>query len=294
MASIIWCVGVSFTGVIERRPARAGLVWAALAGVVLWSRPVFDHLGDGQVDIFLMTLCLADTRTVNLRWPRGVLVGVAAAIKLVPGLFIAYFWVTRQRRAAIVAGFTFVVCEGMAYTADPSDSRRYWTKLVVATERTGHTAGYKNQSLRAILLHALPENGRSVVIGAVVVALAVVGLALARRATWQGDQIAGATLTGLTAVMVSPVSWIHATVWLIPALGLLTGRLDRPVRTWTAVVITFALLAGLPYVPNVVGGLPGLLRFLLQRSYGLICLVVILALPNFTRGDRDRETSPKM
>ena len=44
--------------------------------------------------------------------------------------------------------------------------------------------------------------------------------------------------------MVSPVSWIHATVWLIPALGVLVGRLDRPWRTWTAILITLTLLAG--------------------------------------------------
>ena len=292
MMSIAWCVRASFAAVIDRQVTRAGLVWAALAGVALWTRPVFDHLGDGQVDILLMTLCLADATEPNPRWPRGLLVGVAAAIKLVPGLFILYFLITRQRRAAIVAGLTFVLCQGLAYAADPSDSHTYWTKLVFATERTGYTAGYKNQSLRGILLNLLPVSERSFVIGAAAVALAVVGLALARRTTLHGDPLGGATLTGLTAVMVSPVSWIHATVWLIPALGLLVGPLDRPRRTWTAVLISVSLLAGLPYLPNVVTGLPGPLTFLAQRSYGLICLVAILALPLLTSTDRNRRPSP--
>ena len=279
IVSITWCVRVSFTGAIERVVPRNRLVWAGLVGVALCTRPVFDHLGDGQVDILLMTLCVADVVTPHPRWPRGALVGVAAAIKLVPGLFIPYFLITHQRRAAIVASCSFVLCQGLAYATDPSDSHQYWTKLVFATERTGYTAGYKNQSLRGMLLNLLPGTGRSDLIAAAAVALAVVGLTRALQATRHGDPVAAATLTGLTAVMVSPVSWIHATVWLIPALGVLVGRLDRPWRTWTAILITLTLLGGLPYLPNVITGLPATVNFLLQRSYALICLAVILALP---------------
>ena len=79
-----------------------------------------------------------------------------------------------------------------------------------------------------MLLNLLPGSGRSDLILAAAVALAAVGLTRALRATRRGDPVAGATLTGLTAMMVSPVSWIHATVWLIPALGVLVGRLERP------------------------------------------------------------------
>ena len=37
------------------------------------------------------------------RWPRGALIGLATAIKLVPGVFIVYLLITGRRRAAGVA-----------------------------------------------------------------------------------------------------------------------------------------------------------------------------------------------
>ena len=125
IVSLTWCIGVSFRGAIERVAAPNRLVWASLVGVALWTRPVFDHLGDGQVDILLMTLCVADVVTPQPRWPRGMLVGIAAADQLVPALFVPYFLITRQRRAAIVAACTFVFCEGLAYAGGPTDSHQH-------------------------------------------------------------------------------------------------------------------------------------------------------------------------
>ena len=101
---LAWCVRVSFQPLLERRRARADLVLVAVTAVMLCTRPAFDHLGDGQVDIALMTMCLADTVTPHPRWPRGLLVGLATATKLVPGIFILYFWITGRRRAGAGRG----------------------------------------------------------------------------------------------------------------------------------------------------------------------------------------------
>jgi alpha-1,2-mannosyltransferase len=279
IAMLAWCVRVSFWQGLERRPSRSDVIVALLTASFLASRPVYDHLADGQVDILLMTLCFADTLSTRPRWPRGLLVGVATAIKLVPGIFIPYLWVTGRRKAAALAAATFVACEAVAAMVDPGDSRRYWTHLVFDTERPGRTAGYKNQSLRGILLRVLAPQGRAILLAAAALALALVGLALARRATTRGDVVTGATLAGLTGVLASPVSWIHATVWIIPALGVLAGGFVSRTRVWAAAAATAALLASLPYVPNVVHGLSRPVVVLLQRSYGLICLLLLVTLP---------------
>ena len=276
---LAWCVRVSFGSLLDRFSRNSDVVWALLVGSLLLTRPVYDHLADGQVDILLMTLCLADVLSPHPRWPRGALVGIATAIKLVPGIFIPYLWLTGRRRAAAVAAATFVACTAVAALADARDSHRYFTHLLFDTERPGRTAGYKNQSLRGILLRVLAPEGRPVLLAVAAVAIAVWGLSRARRATSRGDVIAGATLAGLTAVLVSPVSWIHTTVWIIPAVGILVGGLTSRVRVWTGVLITLALGASLPYLPNVVHGLSRPAVVLLQRSYGLICLFLVLALP---------------
>ena len=276
-----WCVKTAFRPLLERI-ARPDLVLALLVVVALFTRPVFDHLGDGQVDILLMALCLADTVTSQPRWPRGLLVGLATAVKLVPGFFILYFAVTRQRRAAVVAAVTFVAAEALALLATPADSARYWTGLVFDTERPGYTAGYKNQSFRAVLLHVLPGPGRTPLVVLGVVALAVFGLARARRARAAGDPVGAATTAGLTAVLVSPVSWIHAMVWIIPAVGVLVDRCRDVRRVVAAAVTVVLLLAGLPYVPNLVTGLPKVVVFVMQRSLALVGLALLIGLPPST------------
>ena len=276
---LAWCVRVSFQKLLDREPSRADWIVAILTAAFLVTRPVYDHLADGQVDILLMTLCLADTLAARPRWPRGLLVGVATAIKLVPGIFIPYLWLSGRRKAAGFAAAVFVGCEAIAALADLGDAHRYWTHLLFDTERPGRTAGYKNQSLRGILLRVLAPQGRPILLAAAAVVIVVFGLSRARNATSSGDAVVGATLAGLTGVLASPVSWIHATVWIIPAIGALVGGLHSRVRAIAAVVVAAALFASLPYLPNLVHGLPRAAVVLLQRSFGLICLSLVVSLP---------------
>jgi alpha-1,2-mannosyltransferase len=292
---LAWCVQISFGAALSRTRLPPDLTLALLIAVVLYTRPVFDHLGDGQVDIALMALCLVDTTTPQPRWPRGLLVGIATAIKLVPGIFIPFLWITGRRRAAAVAAGTFVLCEALAALGSFGDSRRYWTRLIFDTERPGYTAGYKNQSLRGLGLRILPVPGRTVLLVAAAVIIVAVGLVRARQASARGQVVTGATITGLVGVLASPVSWIHATVWIIPALGILVGRATSRWRVGLAAAVTIALLAGLPYAPNVVHGLPGPAITLLQASFGLICLTLVLTLPTSAHpNEKSRLTSPQL
>ncbi len=59
-----------------------------------------EEIRYGQVGIVLMALCLFDCLPRPTRLPRGALVGLATAVKLVPGIFIPYLWLTGRRRAA--------------------------------------------------------------------------------------------------------------------------------------------------------------------------------------------------
>ena len=285
---LAWCVRLSFRPLLDRYLSNSDLILAAIAAAFLATRPVYDHLADGQVDILLMTLCLTDAVTRRPRWPMGALIGVAAAIKLVPGIFVPYLWITGRRRAAAVAAATFTACTALAALADWRDSHQYWSHLVFDTERPGRTAGYKNQSLRGILLRILAPQGRPVLLAVAAASIAIWGLARARRATSRGDVVAGATLAGLTGVLVSPVSWIHATVWIIPAVGVLVGELSNRARVWIGALIVLGLLGSLPYIPNLAEGLARPAVVLLQRSYGLICLILVLALPFSRRVDPNR------
>jgi alpha-1,2-mannosyltransferase len=279
VAMVAWCIRLSFRPLLDRPGLPPDITFAVLIALLLYTSPVHDHLGDGQVDILLMTMCLADCVARRPRWPRGMLIGIAAAIKLVPGIFIPYLWLTGRRRAAAVALATLVLCEALAAAAAFGDARRYWTQLIFDTNRPGNNAGFKNQSLRGIGLRVLPAPGRTLLIALLVVMVVAVGLARARKATSRGNAVAGAALTGLVGVLASPVSWIHTTVWVLVAVGIVAGSFASRWRVAAAVAITVAFLAALPYGPDVVHGLPKAAVVTLQSSFGLICLLLVLALP---------------
>ena len=65
----------------------AGSWWTIgwLLPAALFLEPVRNTLNYGQVNVALMALVAADCLTAAPRWPRGALVGLAAAVKLTPG-----------------------------------------------------------------------------------------------------------------------------------------------------------------------------------------------------------------
>ena len=85
----------------------SALAWSVpLSVMAVAAHPVLETLLFGQINLILTALVLADVLPRDRGRARGVLVGIAAGIKLVPGIFIIYFLVTGQRRAAVTALLT--------------------------------------------------------------------------------------------------------------------------------------------------------------------------------------------
>jgi alpha-1,2-mannosyltransferase len=190
----------------------ATLTAAALAPLLLpaliWLEPVRTTFRFGQVNIFMIALVVADCCLPRTRWPRGVLVGLATAIKLTPGLFVPYLWLTGRRRAAYVATATFVAAQGLAMVVIPGDSVDYWTDAFFSSGRLGNNRGTANIAIRGALMRWwLP----GVILAAVLLVIAggvlVVGMSRAVRASQAGAEVAGVTIVGLITVAISPVSW---------------------------------------------------------------------------------------
>ena len=114
--------------------------------------PVRQELRFGQIDIFLVALCMLDCTVREPRWPRGALIGLATAIKLVPGVFIIYLLITGRRRAAAVAAGTFTAVTLLAWAIAPADSNLYWTTMIFDSSRLGPNGQAANQSVRGILM----------------------------------------------------------------------------------------------------------------------------------------------
>ena len=201
------------------RPSRlmtAGLVAAAMA-----LDPVYQTLFLGQINLILLALILTDVWRVSRGRDAGIGVGIAAAIKLTPAIFILFFLLARRTKAAFIAAGTFIVCGLIGFGVAPRASTLYWEHLSHDTSRVG--APYiSNQSPYGTAIRIAEGQGH---VGAwwivIPLAFAVIGLTvavvLARRQDWLG----ATAVTGTTGLLVSPISWAHHWVWILPALVLL-------------------------------------------------------------------------
>lgn len=218
VGAFTWCCVVTLK-LAGYRPSRTVLLAMVAGGLVL--EPVYHTLYLGQVNVFLLALVLGDVWLVATGRRAGVGVGIATAIKLVPGLFILLFVLTRRTREAITAAVTFAGCTLIGFAVDPSASRLYWTRLFYDTKRVSATY-ISNQSAYAAAARILGGIGH---VGAwyyvVPLALGVTGLAVATTLARRGDWLGAATMTGITGLLVSPISWTHHWVWIMPALVVL-------------------------------------------------------------------------
>lgn len=188
--------------------------WLLPAALLL--EPVRNTLGYGQVNVLLMALVAADCLARGPRWPRGVLVGLAAAVKLTPGAFVLFFLLRRDYLAARNAALSFCVTTAAGFVLAPRDSVRYWTAIVVQPGRPGNPAYAANQSIQAVLARAGldPHAGAGL---ALWLALSVVTVLLAwrgmRDAVERGRDAWALSLNAFAALLVSPISWSHHWVW---------------------------------------------------------------------------------
>jgi len=245
------------------RAARPGLGRRSLA---FWSlllmtpaffiEPVHLTLAFGQVNIALAALALYDlTGEARVgRWtlPRGVLVGVVAAIKLTPLVFVPFLFVTRQTRAGCTALAVFIAGSVVASLTDPASSWAYWTKYAADAGRVGGVSYISNQSVRAVIDrvdHRMVSAGPVTAVAAVVL---VAGVALAGWASRQSSNLLGVLVCATTGLLVSPITWAHHMVWVVPVLAWLVWAPDRPAggRWWAAATAGLFWWAPIWKVPN--------------------------------------------
>jgi alpha-1,2-mannosyltransferase len=276
-ATVVWLgivVKLCFAPLLRRYTGRASVVAFVLALLAMMAlSPVEEHLRFGQVGIPLMACCVIDCMLPRTRWPRGLLIGVATAFKLVPGIFIPYLALTRRWKAAGVATATFLALTLLGALIAPSDSWHFFTdKMFEPTSPTFFT----NQSLQGILQRALGDPWR---LAWVPIAAVAVGFGVWRAvvASLAGNELLGVALTGLVGVLVSPISWIHHLVWVIPAIAVIVGRGDSKRRILLAFVIAGLFVARLPYVGFNQLHSDGIAPWL-EDSYGLLCLGLLLYL----------------
>ena len=278
-------VRYSFAPLLIRIRSWAPIMVGVLVALCAYAMPLRDQIRFGQVDLLLVALCVADVAPARTRWPRGLLVGLATAIKLVPGVFVIYFLVTGRRREAITAAVAAVAATLVTFVVLPADSADYWFRALFDSERLGSNTATTNQSIRGMLLRLYWPDAVTSLLWLVCAAIvAYFGFRSARRAWLAGDEIRGIAITGLIAVLVSPVAWIHHLAWLVVVFGAIVGdgRNWRRVALAAAVWLFYLLEVpwwGITMLADHTG--PRFLGRIVQDAYGLgaLGLLVLLRSP---------------
>jgi len=253
VATFVWTTAmlISLAAIIRvvlrlaRQDASSRGLWAltslGVAGA-LYLEPISQNLHFGQVNLVLGAMTLYDVvDRPSRRLPRGLLLGVATAVKLVPGVFILFLLARRQYRAALVSALTVVILNVLTLMVNTHASMVYWRTDAINPRHMGGTVYNSNQSLRGALqrlLHHLVNHGLLTVVE---VLMLVVGLYLAVAIASKRSELAAITAVGVTGDLVSPISWSHHLVWFLPLIVWLLLAHDRPRSgPWWAAALALA------------------------------------------------------
>ena len=272
-----------------------------LAGTaaVLLLGPWRDTFDFGQINIILMGLILADfalygkSRAGELRWPAGLLIGVAAGIKLTPLAFGLYFLVRRDFKALAWMAAGFFGSIALAWALLPAASVTFWTKILPDTGRIGGPGYVDNLSVKGLLLHlGLPDVTSTTLLWLVLsLALAAVAALVIHWALAADENFVAVSATAVLMLLVSPVSWSHHWVWMavaLPCLGFAIHRVPSRngrmrIAGWVILVATAAAFYLTPKYLAVLAGAhewgkgPHTQWQLTLASLGVLCGIAMLA-----------------
>ncbi len=262
---------------VRRRPELV----IAVAALGLLTVPVVLTLHLGETDLIVTALVATDVlRRRDGGRLQGVGVGLAAAIKLTPLIFVVYLAATRRIRAAAVALGTFAVTVAAGFFLLPADSWAFWLDgIFLRSRRVGSAIDLTDQSLAGAIARLAGGSGQTLVWWYAAAALTgIAGLAVAVWAHRRGHRLAGAVCCGITGLLVSPISWTHHWVWAVPLLVLLTVTAWRRRSWWigtvaTVTAVVFSAAAALPST----GGPSGLGSALSANAYVWCGIAVLLA-----------------
>ncbi len=234
---------------------RAVVVATLVAGAsCLVFEPLRSSLLDGQVNFILFAAVVTDVLAVPPR-ARGVLVGLAGAVKLTPLVFVVYFLAARERAAALRAIGAFAVATTIGWVVLPSDSSTFWLQQAFSPSRRGAARSASNQSFWG-LVGRLPASDGAV---RIVLWLVLCGAALlagayvARHCVETGRRLDAILAIALAGVLASPISWTHHWSWivLLPVALLARGARSRAENVALVALLVVATIA--PYGWHLTG-----------------------------------------
>ncbi|CAN5292398.1 mannosyltransferase [soil metagenome] len=253
MAALYGVVRLSqrLLGIIGDR--RVAMLWTAVA---IWLEPLRSTFDYGQVNVVLVLGVLIAVNSSRW-WLSGLLVGLAAGMKLTPAISGLHFLGARRLGAAVFSAVVFFATVALSLLVMGREAMRYFTDLLGDADRVGPVGTSFNQSWRGAVSRILGyDAGYGPWVLATILVTAVLAFAAWRTLgafTDDLDRLGSIVVVNLFGLLLSPISWTHHWVWLVP---LMIWLLHGPYRH-----LRGARVLGLGWLALTVVGVPWLLSF---------------------------------
>jgi alpha-1,2-mannosyltransferase len=229
---------------------RIAMLWTAVA---IWLEPLRSTFDYGQINVLLVLAALWAVYTTRW-WLSGLLIGTAAGVKLTPAIGGLYFVGARRWGAALFSAVVFLATVAVSVFVVGDQTRYYFTDLVFNTDRVGPICTTFNQSWRGGICRIFGhDSGYSpLVLTGIAITAALAILAWRALSTGPGgaDRLGALLVVELFGLLLSPISWTHHWVWLVPLMiwllhGPLSNRRGARILGWSWLVLT---VIGVPWL----------------------------------------------
>jgi alpha-1,2-mannosyltransferase len=233
---------------------------ALLAALICLSGPWRRGLGLVQINPLIMLLILADLLRPATKIPRGLLIGIAAGIKLTP---LAFGLVLLMRKdikglGTLAASFAGTILVGVLLL--PHQAAEFWFDAISDPSRVGNINYLDNISIQGWLMHiGLAGPVLKIVMYVLILALIVGVAAVIPSLDKRGMKLSIVSLNAFVMLSISPISWSHHNTWFpliiaaicVDAVPWLFWR-KGPERT-IALVLAWVAAIGLYISPMWIG-----------------------------------------
>lgn len=281
-ALLVWCRHLEWS---RREPWLAGLGCTVLLGLTI---PMQHHLYFGQVNAFLLLLASLDLALRRTPWPRGMLLGLAIAIKITPAAILLLPLLRRDWRTIVVAGTTAAAAILASWAIVPREASYFWFTAFRDPGRVGNLRSPNNQSIRAVFERWIDGPlGGAMWLAAGLVVVALVSWIVVKVLLPRGDELGAVAVVFLLPVLLSPVAWTHHWVWSFPTVLWLVDKARQGSRGAVALAASGVLVLGFFPIDSfdpahLIPGAPGWSPVEAALAGGFVywAMVVLLALPH--------------
>jgi alpha-1,2-mannosyltransferase len=226
---------------------RVAMLWTAVG---IWIEPLRSNFDYGQINVLLVLAVLCAVYSTRW-WLSGLLVGLAAGVKLTPAVSGLYFVGARRWAASVFSAVVFVGTIAVSALVVGDQTRYYFTELLGDASRVGPIGTSFNQSWRGGISRILGHDaGYGPVVLAGIAVTAVLAVLAWRAIGGASDRLGAILVVQLFGLLLSPISWTHHWVWLLPLMiwllhGPLRERLGARVLGWGWLALT---VVGVPWL----------------------------------------------